>query len=533
MENELISKLRYVIYARKSTEDAEKQVRSINDQVADCQKVADEFRLNVVDVITEEKSAKIPNNRPKFSKLLRDINDRKVDGIISWHPDRLARNMVEAGKIIHKLDIGVIKDLRFKTFQFSNDANGKMMLGMLFVFAKHYSDDLKTKVDRGMQNNLKEGKSSGTPKHGYIREDDGRYRPDERNFSLLQQAWQKRAEGATLEDVAEFLNSNNYSKYVKRYRDYVPRKISKSTLGEMFNDTFYFGLLNQTNQSVDLTEIYSFEPMISRDTFYRVQSLSQASTRNTSKERFIYYPLRKMLFCSVCNDKRPFIVSRSKGRQGKYYLYYRCANKACTRTDKNIRGKAIFEQLSLIIEAHLNNLPTEAYAHYMTELAALSDTKKIKLRQQRSTAITILRGHKTRENDLTLSLGRAQGTRAIEGINHQLEGLALDIERQEAMIKRIDETLALSDLPPLTPEEFASEVKQIGKKLSRATGVQKDLIAKNLFLKLEIGEKHVTDYHWCEPFATLVKMDEIKNGGAYRIRTDHLFHAMEALYQMS
>ena len=228
------NKLRYVIYARKSTEDAEKQVRSIGDQVADCEKLATELELNVVATITETKSAKIPGKRPKFAQLMRDIASKKVDGVIAWHPDRLARNMVEAGKIIHMLDTGALKDLRFKTFQYSNDANGKMMLGMLFVFAKHYSDDLKTKVDRGMQNNLREGKSSGSPKHGYIRDDDGLYRPDERNFELIKQAWQRRADGATLTEVANFLNNRGYAKYRKRHQDYVRQRVGRATMGDMF-----------------------------------------------------------------------------------------------------------------------------------------------------------------------------------------------------------------------------------------------------------------------------------------------------------
>jgi site-specific DNA recombinase len=251
--------LRYAIYARKSTEDAEKQVRSIGDQVADCERLAAEWDLNVVQTITETKSA-TPGKRPKSTQLMRDIADKKVDGIIAWHPDRLARNMIEAGKIIHKLDTSVIKDLRFKTFQFSNDANGKMMLGMLFVFAEHYSDDLKTKVDRGMQNSLKEGKSSGSPKHGYIRDDDGLYRPDERNFELIREAWQKRANGASLTDIVQFLADSNYAKYSKRHGDYVIHKITKSSVGAMFADTFYYGLLNQKSQTVDLTALYNFVP---------------------------------------------------------------------------------------------------------------------------------------------------------------------------------------------------------------------------------------------------------------------------------
>ena len=181
--------LKYVMYLRKSTEDEGRQIRSIKDQERDCRELAQRLGLNVVQVISEEKSAKKPNNRPIFASMLKRIRAKEFDAIIAWHPDRLARNMVEAGKIIHMLDTDVVKDIRFVSHQFSNDANGKMLLGMLFVFSKHYSDDLSSKVKRGVDGNLRDYKSAGTPKHGYIRDDEGIYRKDGDNFTIMQKAW--------------------------------------------------------------------------------------------------------------------------------------------------------------------------------------------------------------------------------------------------------------------------------------------------------------------------------------------------------
>jgi site-specific DNA recombinase len=518
--------LRYVIYARKSTEDAEKQIRSIKDQVEDCKKLAADLELNVVDIIEETKSAKLPGKRLKFTQLMRDINAKKIDGIISWHPDRLARNAIEAGRIIHKIDTGVIKDLKFKTFQFTNDANGKMMLGMLFVFAKHYSDDLKTKIDRGMQNNLKEGKSSGSPKHGYIRDDSGLYRPDERNFDLIREAWQKRANGGTLDDIAEFLTNRGYAKYSKRRGDYVPQKMARSTVGDMFADTFYYGQLNQKDQTVDLGGIYDFKPMIDEATFYKVQGLAGSLTRRTGKKRAIYFPLRHRLFCDVCDDSRPMTVSRSAGRN-THYLYYTCPNKKCARPG-SIRGKVVFDQITDIIDNHLTNIPDEAYQYYLDEVKSLSTGQKVKLRGELTTARTVLRGHKAKQNELLTALGRAKNTKVSDHINNQLTSLMLDMERQEVAIKKYTNDIAKSELPTLTPEEFSERVRKTADKFRKAKAVQKDIILQNLFLNLHIGDEKITSYLWKEPFATLLRVGDSKYGGAYRIRTDDLFHAMEA-----
>lgn len=72
---------------------------------------------------------------------------------------------------------------------------------MLFVFSKQYSDDLSSKVTRSVRDNFGEGKSSGAPKFGYDRSTEaGLYEPNG-FFSLVQNAWQKRAQGKSVEAI--------------------------------------------------------------------------------------------------------------------------------------------------------------------------------------------------------------------------------------------------------------------------------------------------------------------------------------------
>src|SRR3990167_4419311 len=181
-----ITKLRYVLYARKSTTDETRQVRSIPDQVSDCQKLAADLGLRVVKVLKETKSAKVPNQRPVFRQMVNDIKRGTYQAILAWNPDRLSRNMLEAGEIIDLIDQGIIKDLKFKTHFFTPDANGLMLLGMSFVLSKQYSDDLSQKVSRGVRNRFQEGKTP-TPKHGYIN-NGGNFRPDGKNFDIVREA---------------------------------------------------------------------------------------------------------------------------------------------------------------------------------------------------------------------------------------------------------------------------------------------------------------------------------------------------------
>jgi len=147
--------------------------------------------------------------------MLNDLKKGIYDGILAWNPDRLARNMKEGGEIIDMIDEEEIKDLKFVTHHFTKDANGKMLLGMSFVLSKQYSDDLSQKVTRGVRRNFAEGKSA-IPKHGYIRTEEGYYKPDGKNFELICTAWELRSKGESLEDITKFMNDNNYSKVIKR-----------------------------------------------------------------------------------------------------------------------------------------------------------------------------------------------------------------------------------------------------------------------------------------------------------------------------
>ena len=40
----------------------------------------------------------------------------EASGILAWHPDRLARNSVDGGKIIYLVDTGVILEMKFPIF---------------------------------------------------------------------------------------------------------------------------------------------------------------------------------------------------------------------------------------------------------------------------------------------------------------------------------------------------------------------------------------------------------------------------------
>ncbi|MEX0924880.1 MAG: recombinase family protein, partial [Candidatus Paceibacterota bacterium] len=107
-------KPKYFLYARKSTEDDDKQVMSIEAQLFELREFARKENLEILTEFQESKSAKTPG-REQFAEMMTRIEAGEAQGILSWHPDRLARNSIDGGRVIYAVDTSKISSLRFPT----------------------------------------------------------------------------------------------------------------------------------------------------------------------------------------------------------------------------------------------------------------------------------------------------------------------------------------------------------------------------------------------------------------------------------
>lgn len=528
MENDLTvdrTKLRYVLYARKSSEDDSKQLRTVDDQIKECVALAERNGVKIVrPYLREARSAKTPDNRPIFTQMLKDVRSGKYDGIMAWHPDRLARNMREGGEIIDMLDEGSLKDLYFVTHYFTNNASGKMLLGMAFVLSKHYSDDLSQKVTKSMRGNLEDAISSGTPKHGYIRMPDGKYEPDSNNFVLLRKGWEMRMQGNSFSRIATELNSQGYGRMTK---DKLVKggkiikghaiKLGVDILRNIFDDPFYYGVLIQTEKPVDLRLAYNFQPMVTEEEYNQVQTLNKSKSKKValSKAAKAYLPLRGLVTCVYCS--RSMTPGASANRKGVKYLYYRCTTKDCVRVKKAIRAKVVFEYIYEVLKDGLQLTEVE-YKQYAEQFGTLTEEKLIDAR----TAIENKRGrmrHISREKS-ALSQGMAklaarteedygdvlqQNASQLRELKEEEQTLAADIAKLEADISDPD-TLKLSY------EEVLNISKNAASKVMAGNEVQKDVICQLIFLNIAVDEEKVANYRLQEPFATLLSAHNAYTG---------------------
>ena len=95
-------------------------------------------------------------------------NSRLGVGILAWHPDRLARNSVDGGRVIYLVDTEKIVSLRFPTFWFEPTPQGKFMLQVAFGQSKYYSDNLVENINRGIRQKLRRGEWLTLAPFGYV-----------------------------------------------------------------------------------------------------------------------------------------------------------------------------------------------------------------------------------------------------------------------------------------------------------------------------------------------------------------------------
>lgn len=122
--------------------------------------------LEILTEFQESKSAKTPG-REVFNEMMQEIEKNKGVGVLAWHPDRLARNSMDGGRIVYAVDQQKIVSLRFPTFWFEPTPQGLFMLQVAFSQSKYYPDNLSENVKRGVRQKLRRGEWLNRAPFGY------------------------------------------------------------------------------------------------------------------------------------------------------------------------------------------------------------------------------------------------------------------------------------------------------------------------------------------------------------------------------
>lgn len=433
------STLRYILYARKSTTDEERQERSIPDQIEECmERVAKPRSLNVVEIIEENASAKVSDTRGNFRKMIDKIKGNEADAILSWHADRLSRNMKDAGEIIDLLDRGIIKDLQFATSSFENTPTGKMTLGISFVLSKQYSEHLSESVTRGNKRITEDGRFIGKYKHGYFIDSERRLQPDGENFIIIKNAFAKRLGKDTLVDIAKWLNRTNYT-IKPRNKERTGFKWDKDSVSKLLRDPTYAGVLRYGNHVVNLSTHYDFEPVVSVEDFMSMNNVSSFNSGRLESSMLVKNPrttkaklLRGLVNCGHCN--KPFasgITSKGLKSGKKYYYYYRCETVLCPFKNRSIRAKVVLNEVIEFFDQY--RFTTQS--NYKEHVRRAEETNKKRSRKLSSHIAELMKVIALKEEKYENAKDLLAKNPSVEK-HYDLDSMQKELKRLEAQFKK-------------------------------------------------------------------------------------------------
>ena len=312
--------MKYILYARKSSEDKQKQIQSIPDQLKLLKALAIERGIEIVEIITDEKTARKPG-REGFNKMIDMIERGEVDGILCWKLDRLARNLVDGGGIINYLQIGAIQNILTPDKSYFPETN-TMLMCVEFGLSTQQSRDLSVNVKRGMDSKVDKGWYPGKAPIGYTNDryslkGEKKILKDASTFETIKHLWQ-----VLLKDELQLMELYRYmKKHAPIYKN--GTIISTSTFCRIFHHKFYAGLFKWGDWHIG-----KHEAMITLSQYELAQNiLSSPAKIRKRKNQFELKGLFKCATCDAWITAEQHTKRIKKTGEEKTFVYYRCGHR--------------------------------------------------------------------------------------------------------------------------------------------------------------------------------------------------------------
>ncbi|MDD4290394.1 MAG: recombinase family protein [Patescibacteria group bacterium] len=330
-------KVKYCLYARKSSESEERQVLSIDSQIKEMLQLAERENLEVVTMKRESHSAKETGQRPVFNEIIDEIKQGKFNGILTWAPDRISRNAGDLGKIVDLMDSGALVDIRTFGQKFSNNPSEKFLLMILGSQAKLENDNRGINVKRGLRTRVEMGLWPGVAPLGYLNQN----RMDAKCQVIIDP---QRA--PVIKKIFERVAYEQYSgrkiyNWLKHELNFYTRGNKSLTLSGVYkvlNNPFYYGVFEYPIESGNWYT-GKHEPIINQELFEKAKAQLQRDNIIRENHEFSFTKLFTCGYCGSGMSAQEKYKQLKDGTRAKY-IYYSCSRAR----DRNCKNKYIREE---------------------------------------------------------------------------------------------------------------------------------------------------------------------------------------------
>lgn len=326
---QVMSSAKYKVagYLRLSTEDGDKEVSdSIISQKSiienKLEELGNEFEL--VDYYIDDGYTGLNTNRPSFQRMLKDIENGKINTIITKDLSRLSRNSFEANYYIElyflERNIRYISILDNVDTYLKNSNND--MIQFKTLINDWYSKDISRKVKSGVWARKEKGLylSSRAP-YGYNKSKNNKNQLviNKEQAAIVKLIFEKFDEGETQTNIANFLKE----KRALAPSSYNDRGILRknvynwnSAVGKILRNKVYLGhteygkRINLSYKSEKVKYMpreewkivrNTHEPIIDEELFERVQR--KLSIRRKTKRKKFDWLLNGLVYCKECGSQ--------------------------------------------------------------------------------------------------------------------------------------------------------------------------------------------------------------------------------------
>jgi len=377
---------KYCLYARKSTEQEEKQILSIDSQIKEMTDIALRENLNIVEIKRESHSAKASGQRPIFNEMINDIRSGKFNAILTWSPDRISRCAGDLGSAVDLMDQKLLLEIRTYGQTFCNSPNEKFLLMILCSQAKLENDNKSVNVKRGLKTRVQMGLWPGCAPTGYLnlKRTDRKceIELDPLRAPVVKILFEKIGnDGWTGRQTYRWLNSES------NFTTKNGKQFGLSNLYLMLRNSFYYGEFEYPRKSGNWYK-GRHDPIINKELFQQVQDkLDDENNAKLVKKEFAFTRIMKCGLCGsgiTADEKFKTLKDGTINR----HVYYGCTRKRNPDCQCGyINEESLIEQMITMVETiDLSKIGIKAkieqelqrYNGFRYSVLKLSEKEKIK-----------------------------------------------------------------------------------------------------------------------------------------------------------